>query len=995
MKKLSNGKLWRPQLQAMKIIEAYLDSKNPSSALVRMPTGTGKSGIMAVLCQYKIKGSVLIVVPWVALRTQLSHEIGVDFWKKLRHNARIPKNTVQFTSSGVRDALKRARNQDTIFVCNIQSLVDIHTNQHDDYEALRREIRLVLFDEGHREPAPQWARAIRELNRPTILFTATPYRNDHKMFNISKDFVYVYSYGKALSERYVRDIKFHLMTWHSAEEFVRLILHFFHGEFKKIKPSVESPRVIIRCETRGEVNEIATILKSKGQNVVAIHESFAGSHDFRYRSVPSPATTDAVFWVHQYKLVEGIDDPSFCLLAIYRPFKNARSLVQQIGRITRNPRQVKNQVAHVIAAKGDSQLEFWEKYCDYEQYFEEHPELHKVESMYDLSRSIQPFYGYFEGKFRHQFQIDSPEFYKHLRYRLAAYCFKIAENFLLAELLRELEDEWTKADFQIKNIVQPTDDTIVFVYITYENSLILLDESYIEFRLGFTICKRIGPYLFFYDSNGKSCEYLTNNADRIDPKTLQHLFNGTNARLTELSLLNTDLGKYSIRRRVIDARSLSDTAPALGDFAHVPSTTKGFTNFQKLVIQRYVGFSRARVSDSSTEDIGYDEYVIWLSALAQILDARPRTLALFNRYAGFIRAPPDPAPVGILIDISDISDFFQQAQHLTNGKPHSLVIDELYARVTDGQFELQANSEAYAVRIEYDDKTHRYNLCSPELEQAFVRKASAPEDVADTIIKHLNREQSFRIVVKTPGIIYAHSHFYKPRLPIAGEVSEGFDLLRILYPVKDLATIESEKGIPLLNGKGWTRDSIFGIIDNLGKGTGMNKDFKDIDLLICDDLGNEIADFIATNTSDNKVIFIHAKAATISHLVSASSFHVVCAQVMKNLHYLHPMITENPPNIKKWNRPWTDGRATVKKRIRKGQYTSNGAWKKISSMIRDPVSTKEVWIILGKGFSLQHFENERNKPDPAPEVIQILYLLLSTWRSVSEVGAILRIFCSP
>ncbi|MFX5862033.1 hypothetical protein ABTE64_18060, partial [Acinetobacter baumannii] len=42
------------------------------------------------------------------------------------------------------------------------------------------------------------------------------------------------------------------------------------------------------------------------------------------------------FLIHQYMLVEGIDDPAGTMLALYSSFPTERQLVQQVGRITRH-----------------------------------------------------------------------------------------------------------------------------------------------------------------------------------------------------------------------------------------------------------------------------------------------------------------------------------------------------------------------------------------------------------------------------------------------------------------------------------------------------------------------------------------------------------------------------------------------------------------------------------------------------------------------------------
>lgn len=56
------------------------------------------------------------------------------------------------------------------------------------------------------------------------------------------------------------------------------------------------------------------------------------------RQPTDPETTGApAIWVHQHKLLEGVDGPSFRALAFYGVLGSARALVQQIGRVIRNP----------------------------------------------------------------------------------------------------------------------------------------------------------------------------------------------------------------------------------------------------------------------------------------------------------------------------------------------------------------------------------------------------------------------------------------------------------------------------------------------------------------------------------------------------------------------------------------------------------------------------------------------------------------------------------
>jgi superfamily II DNA or RNA helicase len=68
------------------------------------------------------------------------------------------------------------------------------------------------------------------------------------------------------------------------------------------------------------------------------------------------ASPNAVFWLHQTKLLEGIDDPTFVAVALLDDFTNDRQLVQQIGRVLRStdPSRTEQQTATVFARNGEN-----------------------------------------------------------------------------------------------------------------------------------------------------------------------------------------------------------------------------------------------------------------------------------------------------------------------------------------------------------------------------------------------------------------------------------------------------------------------------------------------------------------------------------------------------------------------------------------------------------------------------------------------------------------
>jgi superfamily II DNA or RNA helicase len=76
-------KLFSCQRSAIQVIEKYLSSSiTDEAALVQMPMGTGKTGVMALACtQFKAVNRVLILAPAEYLTRQIEIAIRSKFWQ--------------------------------------------------------------------------------------------------------------------------------------------------------------------------------------------------------------------------------------------------------------------------------------------------------------------------------------------------------------------------------------------------------------------------------------------------------------------------------------------------------------------------------------------------------------------------------------------------------------------------------------------------------------------------------------------------------------------------------------------------------------------------------------------------------------------------------------------------------------------------------------------------------------------------------------------------
>src|SRR5690606_35605237 len=128
-----------------------------------------------------------------------------------------------------------------------------------------------------------------------------------------------------------------------------------------------------------------------------------------------------------------------------------------------------------------------------------------------------------------------------------------------------------------------------------------------------------------------------------------------------------------------------------------------------------------------------------------------------------------------------------------------------------------------------------------------------------------------------PWTIYVRGQFYRPR----HELDDRLALLEVFSPVCELAEVTTEKGaIGSATAAGWAEGSVFHLIDNggvLDEVDAISTELRDLlapmDLLVCDDLQGEVADFIAADSANGRIAFIHAKAG--DQPFSASAFHDV------------------------------------------------------------------------------------------------------------------------
>jgi superfamily II DNA or RNA helicase len=203
-------KLWPHQKEAVRKAVDYINTPYADkSFLLKLPTGSGKTGIMATIARVSFTTkNILIVVPSIALRKQLFDHISTKFWETINVNTNtLAKKEIHELVPSTFDNIKsEIENKPFVLIMVVNTLHLIRKENADNYKLLKEKIDFIIFDEGHREPAYSWANAVRSLEKQILLFTATPFRNDLRLFNVDKENYYPLFHIDAVNSRIIRDI---------------------------------------------------------------------------------------------------------------------------------------------------------------------------------------------------------------------------------------------------------------------------------------------------------------------------------------------------------------------------------------------------------------------------------------------------------------------------------------------------------------------------------------------------------------------------------------------------------------------------------------------------------------------------------------------------------------------------------------------------------------------------------------------------------------------
>lgn len=205
---VDNEFLRDPQIEAYeRLREHFIERDSREHALVVLPTGTGKTGLMGIAPYDIANGRVLIITPQTVIRDSVLGSLDPlypkNFWlftKVFESYTELP-TVIEYEKSLTDEVIQSA----DIVILNVHKL-----QERLDSSLLKRVepefFDFIIIDEAHHSEAATWKKTLKYfINAKVLKVTGTPFRSDGKAIEGKE--LYNYGLGKAMARGYVKSLE--------------------------------------------------------------------------------------------------------------------------------------------------------------------------------------------------------------------------------------------------------------------------------------------------------------------------------------------------------------------------------------------------------------------------------------------------------------------------------------------------------------------------------------------------------------------------------------------------------------------------------------------------------------------------------------------------------------------------------------------------------------------------------------------------------------------
>lgn len=355
--------LRRGQRGAIHRLAAHFGVPQTEPAIIVMPTGSGKTGVI-LLAPFLLEAErVLIVTPSRLVRSQIYEQactlsllrmVGV-LSQEVATNPRVHEVEKRITTSEGWEVLKA-------FDVVIGTTNGVSPGYDDIPQPPSDLFDLILVDEAHHSPARTWNALLEAFPQARrVLFTATPFRRDSR--EIRGTIIHSYPIRMALEDRIFGPITY--VPVDPAAEGTNeandvAIAHQAEATLIADRQSGLDHYLMVRIDNRARADALAELYATQTTlRLKTIHSQLSYSTIRRTIRSLQAGELDGVICVNM--LGEGFDFPNLKIAAIHSPHKSLAVTLQFIGRFARTNAE-RIGTAKFLAVPNDVKIEAIELY---------------------------------------------------------------------------------------------------------------------------------------------------------------------------------------------------------------------------------------------------------------------------------------------------------------------------------------------------------------------------------------------------------------------------------------------------------------------------------------------------------------------------------------------------------------------------------------------------------------------------------------------------------
>lgn len=320
------------QLGALHSLLAHY-TLSSESALVTMPTGTGKTAVLMLLPYYLESRRVLILTPSRAVRGQIAEDLAT--LKTLKDLGVVPQGLPEPTVT----ELKTEVTTDTEWEALKAANVVVATPNVISPSITGKELPsppddlfdLVIVDEAHHAPARTWSAVLNHFTKAKkALFTATPFRRDRK--EIPGVLIYNYPLSRAQEEGVFGEIEYVPVPARDGEV-DQAIATRAEDVYRRDKEAGLNHKLMVRTDSITRAQELTDVYADTTLKLALVHSRHSYQHVKSVLHRLERDELDGIICVDM--LGEGFNFPTLKIAAIHSPHKSLSVTLQFIGRFAR------------------------------------------------------------------------------------------------------------------------------------------------------------------------------------------------------------------------------------------------------------------------------------------------------------------------------------------------------------------------------------------------------------------------------------------------------------------------------------------------------------------------------------------------------------------------------------------------------------------------------------------------------------------------------------